>query len=256
MVYYPGMRKYVVIMLTAGFCACATSTVKMTLTPQVNRDDACVPPSNYGSYNIQKIAVARFADSTERRGEKYVIHPKFKANPNTLDIYRYIDGDGAFAASAVERALLQGNQYKVVEHGQLDRALHELKPRLIGFADTGEAIEIGRLAEVDALLMGEVSEAFARYVHRTNADGAYIGAYVPQVSLKIRLVDVASGETVWDCGIARSARNYFDEPLVMSSDSPTDEASFALMGSMPEERIKSVIDAAARDAAAFIHSHK
>lgn len=254
----PFYRGSVLLLVAAFSSGCLGSRAVLTLTPQPKTGDVCAPRPDFNTFPIRTVAVAQFSDSKDRRTEKYTIHPKFKARPASFDIYRYLSRDGSLASAAVARALTQSARYKIIERRALNEILKEQRLQLSGLVDEATAVEVGRLAGADALLMGEVVGAYAQYTHTTEANGDFIGAYVGNAILNMRLVHVESGEIVWDCGISRSTVHYLDEPFKLSGKTLQGNANasdFALMGSTPEARIKSVVDAAARDALAYIQAN-
>jgi len=237
------------------FSGCATGGVSMTLGPAAPGEDACRPHPKFGSFGIKTIAVAGFASSTVRKDDQYVIHPKFNAHPNTRDIYTYIENDGEVAAAAMENALMQSYRFRIVERRAIDKILKEQRLQLTGLVDAREAAQIGKMAGADALLMGEVTGAFAQYVHKTMSNGDFIGTHIPTALLEMRLVDVESGEIVWNCSISRSALNYLREPFVVSTALISRNVSFtdpALMGATPEARIKNVLIHTSIDAVKYL----
>jgi curli biogenesis system outer membrane secretion channel CsgG len=223
--------------------------VSFDLLPKEKPALACAPHPEFASFKIKKIAVSRFADSSERKQDKYQPHAKFNAQP--VPIYEYLAHDGDYAASAVESALLETYRYEVVERRELKKILKEQYLQHTGMVSAREAVALGKMAGADATLFGEVVDAPAKLIYKQEASGNFMGVHSAFVILKMRLVDVESGRVVWNCTIARNSQNYLDKPLNISNAAlHRDVAAFSgpLRGATGVERIRSVLDSAAVEA--------
>ena len=239
------MKPHFLAALVAASAGCASGPV-LTLGPQAKEDSGCLPAR--GLVGIRKIAVLPFSKSVERRAETYEAPALAKLPPKPL--YRYLLDDGAAATTALEGALIARGAFGVVERRDLDRILAEQRLQATGLVDAREAVELGKLAGADAVLLGMVNHAYAGYHNKTEG-GAWVGTYVPRADLSLRLVAVESGQAVWSCQISRSALSYTNRPLVLSTERTLSEPTrydAVLLGATVEERIAGILRAAARDA--------
>lgn len=116
----------------------------------------CAPSVKLANLQIRKIAVLDFADSVERRTDYFT--PPFPHEKLKRELHRYLPNDGRLASAAVENALSAGGRFTVVERRDLEKVLQEQRLELTGLVDAKQAVEIGKMAGVDAVLMGSSVE--------------------------------------------------------------------------------------------------
>lgn len=238
---------YFISLIVCLFLVSCAPPLIINLNPEPIKESSCIPHPQFNSFNVKKIAVLDFQNSDKNLREKFVPHPKFGIQP--YDIYVYLQNDdGPFISEIVEKQLLESYKYTIVERRELKKLLEEQKLQLSGLLSKDEAVKIGKLVGVDAILMGRVINAYAHFDVQTRgingADG-FIGTYLANVSIEMRLVHVESGQILWACESNRNSLNYLDKPISVSNlDVIRDTHIFDkhLQGAGPKERIKSILE--------------
>ncbi|MDX9703163.1 MAG: CsgG/HfaB family protein [Candidatus Auribacterota bacterium] len=258
------MKQLVILLLTMPFfvMSCTTSgskSVVLNLNPETMQNAQCPPHPNFRSFNISKIAVMNFIDSQKKPTEKFYPHPSFNIPP--YDSYVYLsENDGSIAAGIAERTLISSYSFNIVDRRNIKRLIEEQQFQATGLTNQDTAIRIGKISGADAILTGEVHEAFAYFNVKTagtaGADG-FIGTYVAHVSIELRLVHVETGQVIWYCSLRRNNLNYLDSPISVTNHEILHDLHALdkpLHGSSPKERIMFVMEQAISEAIANITS--
>lgn len=190
------MKKLLLSVLSAAaLCGCATSAVVFV-------------SNNYRPDAIKRVSIAKFSDCAGHRGS------------------------GEASASTFEKYLI-GTQYTLVERRQASQIMDEHKLNTSGAVEQSTAKELGKLLGVDALVFGTVTsytdvrqQTVMTQVLQVQNEPIFSGggvhgrpgvppqpasaqrlvaSYVPEtqtlpasVGLSVRLVDVESGEVLWN----------------------------------------------------------
>lgn len=240
--------------LAAGLALLAgcASGPSLTLSPQPKPDSDCAASGELDALGIRRVAVLPFASSTERRTETYSAPAAAHLPPKP--IYRYLPDDGSSAAGAFENALSARRAFTLIERRDLERVLEEQRLQVSGLVDAREAVSIGKMAGADAILMGQVHQAYAGYENKT-VGGDWIGTYIPHLDISLRLVHVETGRVAWTCRLSRNGLHYLEKPLTLEAHKTLRAPhahDAALLGSTVEERIEGLLRAAARETAALL----
>lgn len=83
--------------------------------------------------------------------------------------------------------LMKAGRYELIERGQLSNVLGETDIRLSGLTQN-QAVQAGRLAGADAVVIGTVSE------YENIAQG---GRTRPVVGISVRLIEANTGHVLW-----------------------------------------------------------
>lgn len=120
--------------------------------------------------------------------------------------FRYSDGrsseGGAVVAAALETAIVKRNRLKLVERGQLDKLLAELKLQRTGIVPAEKALAVGKMSGADLLVTGTL----------TDLDGG-------RTELHAKLIRVETGE-VLRAAQARVKKTWRDVPAAAPAGVP------------------------------------
>ncbi len=92
--------------------------------------------------------------------------------------------------------LMKIGRYELIERGQLANVLGETDVQLSGLTQ-GQAVQVGRMAGADAVVIGTVSE------YENIAQG---GRTLPVVGISVRLIDTTTGKVLWSVDHAGRGR--------------------------------------------------
>jgi len=112
---------------------------------------------------------------------------------------------GEIVAELFTTELYRTGSFRVMDRNQVKRLMREKRITPPQVVDRLAAQKIGQELEVDAVLIGSVSE----YWYRLERKSRRPGGEEPAVGLNARLVDVASGEVVWASSHSRSSYDVF-----------------------------------------------
>lgn len=190
------MKKLIpALLLAAALCGCATSAVVFV-------------SGNYRADAIKRVSIAQFSDCAGHRGS------------------------GEASASTFEKYLI-GTKYTLVERRQASQIIDEHKLNTSGAMEQSTTKELGKLLGVDALVFGTVTsytdvrqQTVMTQVLQVQNEPIFTGGggrgrpgvppqpaasqrlvtnYVPEtqtlpasVGLSVRLVDVETGEVLWN----------------------------------------------------------
>jgi hypothetical protein len=147
-------------------------------------------------------------------GPKYVFKP-IRVNPPfdssfikkiaviEFSNYSGTPGAGKIIADKVEQFLVYGgsNTYKVITRMELDHILREYNLRAIGILNSTTAKKIGKLAGVDAIIIGNVQNykvETSRWVKNPGYGPAItVFKRTATVSFSIKVINTMTGEVVW-----------------------------------------------------------
>lgn len=222
--------------------SCMT-TVSLKLSPEPINDSACLSDSKIKSLNIKRIAVLDFIESNKTKKEKF--YPPAKFNIQPYEVYVYLKNDGQIVANICENKISTSKSCNIVDRRSIDIVLEEQERQLSDLYNQNEVIRIGELLGSDAILTGQVINAYANLIRVSAFDGSFIGTYVAYVTVQFRLVHIESGQIIWNCTISRNSYNYLEKELIISNiqviKNPQKYDRY-LGGSSPEDRIKYVLD--------------
>jgi len=128
---------------------------------------------------------------------------------------------GLIAAELVSTELYRRGLFRLVEGTALRQALTTLEIDVADLAVTYAAAELGRRLEVDAVLVGSVSEY--GYQHGLHEE--------PVVGLNLRLVDAANGDILWAASHSTTGRGYLARDSVNAAAQRLVEEMVATLGS-------------------------
>jgi len=128
---------------------------------------------------------------------------------------------GLIAAELVSTELYRRGLFRLTEGTALRQALNALEIDVADLAVTYAAAELGRRLEVDAVLVGSVSEY--GYQHGLHEE--------PVVGLNLRLVDAASGDILWAASHSTTGRGYLARDSVNAAAQRLVEEMVATLGS-------------------------
>ncbi len=94
---------------------------------------------------------------------------------------------GASVSDLFVTELMKTGRYELIERGQLSNVLGETDVQLSGLT-AGQAVQVGRMAGADAVVIGTVSE------YENVAQG---GRTLPAVGISVRLIDATTGKVLW-----------------------------------------------------------
>jgi curli biogenesis system outer membrane secretion channel CsgG len=134
---------------------------------------SCGAPSivlkqNYDFTKIKKVAVLGFNDAA------------------------YYPNSGAMVSELFIKYLL-GSGYNVIERTQLDAILKEYQLSSQGITDPAEAKRLGKIAGVDALVIGSIPYVVPERSFYDNGEMRYVAA---QVGVTFRMISVETGEVI------------------------------------------------------------
>ncbi len=112
---------------------------------------------------------------------------------------------GEIVAELFTTELYRTGSFRVMDRNQVKRLMREKRITPPQVVDRQAAQKIGRELEVDAVLIGSVSE----YWYRLERKSRRPGGEEPAVGINARLVDVASGEVIWASSHSRSSYDVF-----------------------------------------------
>ncbi|MEW5693247.1 MAG: GNA1162 family protein [Candidatus Hydrogenedentota bacterium] len=98
-----------------------------------------------------------------------------------------IGGAGIRVSESFVVQLLKIGRYEVIERTRIDQILNEQKFSQLNIVDQETAIKIGKIAGVDAVLIGTVTE------YRD----MWEGETPPEVGANVRLIDIETGAILW-----------------------------------------------------------
>ncbi len=128
---------------------------------------------------------------------------------------------GLIAAELVSTELYRRGLFRLTEGTALRQALNALETDVADLAVTYAAAELGRRLEVDAVLVGSVSEY--GYQHGLHEE--------PVVGLNLRLVAAASGDILWAASHSTTGRGYLARDSVNAAAQRLVEEMVATLGS-------------------------
>jgi len=213
----------------------------------------CEPHPDFDGFNIKKIAVMDFEDSTQINPGQYVPHTNFNMHPFDKKLFLG-KNDGHIVAGVFERVLLSKYKYQIVDRRDIERIIKEQQFAGTGYIEQNGIAKIGKLAGADAILTGRVVDAYTLFeVNSVGINGSkgFISAYIPYVNIEMRLVHVETGQVLWFCSMKRNGMNYLDKPVsVGNQDLIQDIHVFnrILHGATASERIMYVIEQCAKEA--------
>jgi curli biogenesis system outer membrane secretion channel CsgG len=127
------------------------------------------------------------------------------------------------AAEKVQRIfiaeLLEANTFDVVEPGRVVRVLREEKIEAVGAMSPEDVQRIGKTLGAEGLVFGSVLEL-------ADQRGAQGGA--PSVTIQLKLVETATGTTVWSATRQRNGATFGSRFLGLSPDPSTQVVAAAL----------------------------
>ena len=112
---------------------------------------------------------------------------------------------GEIVAELFTTELYRVDSFRVMDRNQVKRLMREKRITPPQVVDRRAAQQIGAELEVDAVLIGSVSEYWYRLERRSRRPGGE----EPAVGINARLVDVASGEVIWASSHSRSSYDVF-----------------------------------------------
>lgn len=128
---------------------------------------------------------------------------------------------GLIAAELVSTELYRRGLFRLTEGTALRQALNALEIDVADLAVTYAAAELGRRLEIDAVLVGSVSEY--GYQHGLHEE--------PVVGLNLRLVAAASGDILWAASHSTTGRGYLARDSVNAAAQRLVEEMVATLGS-------------------------
>ncbi|OGS45935.1 MAG: hypothetical protein A2539_05750 [Elusimicrobia bacterium RIFOXYD2_FULL_34_15] len=146
------------------------------------------------SKNIKKIAILEFSDErTDKEKKKY-------QNPSKIIQEKLIAG------------LAKEGKFQVVERQNIDKILVEQKLQATGITDVNTAVKIGKLANVDAMVFGSITQ-YGRTIYPR-----------AKLNVNLRIVDIETG-TIASSIELRAAKNNWIYPIELLNDIVEDGAS-------------------------------
>ncbi len=192
---------------------------------QMQPVDAKISP-RFAEYRVKNIAVMPLTPSSKTEKGEYT--PQFATRPHDpIPMYLHMENDGETAANLIEKELLGTFTYKPVDRRKLDKVLKELEFQLSDLVDADTVQRVGKLTGADAVLTGNVKQAFKALQYQSYGDIVY-AAYIGYVSLELRLTDVETGDIIWICNIQRNSLNYTKHDIVIAG--PGDERNMDHIG--------------------------
>ena len=191
--------------LLAGCVGQSGPALTLQPTPPAKPDVSRAPASVWTK--IRTIAVLPLADAPRQEPE-YVDSGTPQLGRVAIKQYPVKDS-GAFIQSKLLTAFV-GTPYRVVERERIDRVLDEQDLRLL-FQDDRVGVKAGRLAGADAIVVGQVQELCYVSVWKKPAGGGFLKVDIPMVTFSIRLIDVATGRTLWTCSCSDTGRRFLRE---------------------------------------------
>lgn len=170
--------------------------------------------------NIHKLAVLPFENSRYRKQEIYYPPTNSISRVNvsqSIEIYSFFDDDGKYVTDICERELSNSNKFKIVDRRTLENVFNELKLNMSGILDESNLKEFGKLSGADAILSGKVIKAFSQKQTAEDSYGNFMYLEISFVSLEIRLVNVETGDVLWNCTLDRNSYNYLPSPITISN---------------------------------------
>jgi len=169
---------------------------------------------------IHKLAVLPFENSTFRKQEIYYPPTNSISRVNVgqrMEIYSFFDDDGKYAADICEREISNSDKFKIVDRRTLENIFNELKLNMSGIIDESNLKEIGKLSGADAILTGKVIKAFSQKQTAQDSYGNFMYVEMSFVSIGIRLVQVETGDVLWNCTFDRNSCNYLRNPITITN---------------------------------------
>ena len=196
---------WVVVALLAG-CA-GQSGPALTLQPtRPARPDVTRAPASVWP-KIRAIAVLPLADAPIQEPQ-YVDSGNPKLGKVAIRQYPVKDS-GAYMQAKLITAFV-GTPYRIVERERIAEVLDEQDLRLL-FQDDRIGVKAGRLAGADAIVVGKVQELCYLSAWKKQAGGGFLKVDIPTVSFSVRLIDVATGRTLWTCSCSDTGRRFLRE---------------------------------------------
>ncbi|MGD2091536.1 MAG: CsgG/HfaB family protein [Candidatus Aminicenantes bacterium] len=166
------MRKKISIAVLAVFLG----LISVSCGPGYIYKDVMVNPRFDNSF-IEKIAVLEFSN--------------YSINPNA----------GKIIADSVEQFLINNSKYTVISRMELNHILREHNLSARGILSSDTAKNIGRLAGVDALIVGNVQDYSIKTISWSEREGAnlYYVYYkrIANVAFTYKVLNTTTGEVVW-----------------------------------------------------------
>lgn len=230
-----------VVLLFLGTSCASKITMELKPDPMTKAENHLSP--HFEFLNIKKIAVLDFQTSTQERHDKFVPPPQF--NLPSFDRYVYLGNDGAFVSDLVERKLISGFKYKLLDRRQLAETLKEQKLQLSGLIQESETVKIGQLLGCDAILTGRVINTYALLEIKSGPDRSFMATYIAFGGIEMRLIHIETGQIVWQYLANRNTLNYLPKTIKVSNLELVKDPHILdqhLHGGIPEERIKYVLE--------------
>lgn len=207
---------FLIITLTLAPGKALAQKVTYVLRPAEVTGDACNPHPQFQSFNIKKVAVLDFENSPQDKKEKF--YPaQLGINLPPRELYVYLGpNEGSIVAGIFEQALVQAYKYTIIERRQTEKITNELALSQKGNITGEEALKLGKLLGVDAVIMGKVISAYSYFDVKTKGR-VLIGTYLSLASVELRMVNVVSGEIIWSCSLTRDSLNYLDNEVTVTN---------------------------------------
>jgi len=137
--------------------------------------------------NIKKIAVLEFKDErTEKEKQKY-------QNPSKIIQEKIIAG------------LSKDGKFQIIERENIDKIIAEQKFQATGITDIETAVRIGKLANVDAMIFGSITQ-YGRTIYPR-----------AKLTVNLRIVDIETG-TIKSSIELRATKNNWIYPIELLND--------------------------------------
>ncbi len=188
------MRKSVLVLLAvcSVFVGCASYSLR--------------PPKIIVSKNIKKIAILEFKDDrTDKEKQKY-------QNPSKIIREKLMAG------------LSKDGKFQIIERENIDKIIAEQKFQATGITDIETAVRIGKLANVDAMIFGSITQ-YGRTIY-------------PRVKLNltVKIVEVETGIIKSAVELRATKSNWF-YPIELLND-VVDNGIDKLVKKITAEKIK------------------
>ncbi|MBI5574513.1 MAG: hypothetical protein HY919_08210 [Elusimicrobia bacterium] len=156
--------------------------------------------------NIKKIAVLEFKDDrTDKEKQKY-------QNPSKIIQEKLIAG------------LSKDGKFQIIERENIDKIIAEQKFQATGITDIETAVRIGKLANVDAMIFGSITQ-YGRTIYPR-----------AKLNINLRVVDIETG-TITSSIELRATKNNWIYPIELLNDI-VDNGSDKLAKKIYAEEIK------------------
>jgi len=238
-------------LLSGSGCGALRLKPEMPAAPEINR------ASDFDFKQIKTIAVLPLGDAPEKDPGTSTTGRKRSERVPLLKFPIPREKTGDLLQKNLENALV-GTRYHVIERTRLKALLEEQHFQQTDLADTSAIVQIGRLAGADAVIFGDVDKCHLKLLKRWDKPTGLLSkrvpvtAYLPQVSISIKMVDVESGRILWTCSHKGTGRRFLDSALTVTKhEAFRNPHSFAAPLGTVEELARLVakecIEALARD---------